>query len=102
MDPERDFYKQIALSLPETTVILTLGCGKFRLMGIKDKLGFIKNTKIPRLLDVGQCNDSYSAVKTALALSGLLKCGVNDLPLHLVLSWVEQKAVIILLTLLHL
>jgi hypothetical protein len=102
LDPERDFYKQIALSLPDTTVILTLGCGKFRLMGIKEKLGFIKNTQIPRLLDVGQCNDSYSAVKTALALSELLKVGVNDLPLHLVLSWVEQKAVIILLTLLHL
>lgn len=58
--------------------------------------------KIPRLIDVGQCNDSYSAVKVALALTEVLKVGVNELPLHLVLSWVEQKAVVILLTLLHL
>lgn len=66
-------------------------------------MGTVPNCpNIPRLLDVGQCNDAYSAVKVALALADILKCGVNDLPLHLVISWVEQKAVIILLTLLSL
>lgn len=70
---------------------------------MRDQLGtVVGNPNIPRLLDVGQCNDAYSAVKVAIALAGLLKVGVNDLPLHLVLSWVEQKAIVILLTLLHL
>ncbi len=64
---------------------MTLGCGKFRLLDMRDQMGTIGGdaTKIPRLLDVGQCNDSFSAVKTAIALAGILKCGVNDLPLHL-------------------
>ncbi|MBI4799643.1 MAG: hydroxylamine reductase, partial [Desulfarculus sp.] len=78
--------------------ILTLACGKFRFF---DKnLGAIAG--IPRLLDIGQCNDAYSAVQIALALAGAFNCGVNDLPLSLVLSWYEQKAVAILLSLLHL
>jgi hydroxylamine reductase len=69
---------------------LTLGCGKFRLLGQRETMGSVPNCPdIPRLLDVGQCNDAYSAVKVALALAEILKCGVNDLPLHLVLSWVE-------------
>ena len=83
---------------PKDTIILTLGCGKFRFFD-KD-LGTLG--ELPRLLDVGQCNDAYSAIKVALALSDVFGVGVNDLPLSIVLSWYEQKAVSILLTLLHL
>lgn len=90
------------LSLPTSSVVLTLGCGKFRLAGSREKMGNIPGTNVPRLLDVGQCNDSYSAVKTAISLAEVLKCGVNDLPLRLVLAWMEQKSVVIFLTLLHL
>jgi len=79
-------------------VVLTLACGKFRFFD-KD-LGQIGG--IPRLLDIGQCNDAYSAVQIAVALAGAFNCGVNDLPLSMILSWYEQKAVAILLTLLHL
>jgi hydroxylamine reductase len=79
-------------------VILTLACGKYRF----NKLDFGDIGGIPRLLDVGQCNDAYSAIQIALALAGAFECGVNDLPLSLILSWYEQKAVVILLTLLHL
>jgi len=79
-------------------VILTLACGKYRF----NKLDFGDIGGIPRLLDVGQCNDAYSAVKIAGALADAFDCGVNDLPLSLVLSWYEQKAVAILLTLLNL
>ena len=78
--------------------ILTLACGKFRF----NKLEFGDIGGIPRLLDVGQCNDAFSAVQIAVALAGAFECGVNDLPLSMVLSWYEQKAVCILLTLLHL
>jgi len=84
--------------VPKDCVILTLACGKYRF----NKLEFGDIGGIPRLLDVGQCNDAYSAVKIALALADAFKCGVNDLPLSLILSWYEQKAVAILLTLLHL
>jgi hydroxylamine reductase (hybrid-cluster protein) len=77
-------------------VVLTLACGKFRFFD--KKLGDIGG--IPRLLDVGQCNDAYSAIQIASALAGAFNCGVNDLPLSMVLSWYEQKAVAILLTLL--
>jgi len=78
------------LNLPKTAIVLTLGCAKFRLFGHKKEMGFLPGEgKIPRLIDVGQCNDSYSAVKVALALTDVLKVGVNELPLHLVLSWVE-------------
>ena len=83
---------------PADTVVLTLACGKFRFFD--KQLGDIGG--IPRLLDVGQCNDAYSAIQIAVALANAFECGVNDLPLSLVLSWYEQKAVAILLTLLHL
>ncbi len=94
----RNYYTEFAEKAPKDTVILTLACGKFRFN--KLELGDIGG--IPRLLDVGQCNDAYSAIQVAVALSKAFNCGVNDLPLSLVLSWYEQKAVAILLTLLHL
>ncbi len=95
---ERGYYTEFVEQTPPDTVILTLACGKFRFFD--KQLGDIGG--IPRLLDVGQCNDAYSAVQIALALADAFDCGVNDLPLTLVLSWYEQKAVAILLTLLHL
>lgn len=94
----RNYYTELATSLPEDTVILTLACGKYRF----NKLDFGTVAGLPRLLDVGQCNDAYSAIKIALALAEAFNCGVNDLPLSLILSWYEQKAVCILLTLLSL
>lgn len=96
--PGRSYYTEIVEKAPQDTVILTLGCGKFRFFD--RKLGAIG--EIPRLLDVGQCNDAYSAVRIALALADAFDCSVNELPLSLVLSWFEQKAVSILLTLLYL
>ncbi len=96
--PGRSYYTEFVEKAPKDTVILTLACGKFRFFD-KD-LGRID--EIPRLLDIGQCNDAYSAVKIALALADALKVSVNDLPLSLVLSWYEQKAVAILLSLLYL
>jgi hydroxylamine reductase len=96
--PGRNYYTEFAEKVPKDCVILTLACGKYRF----NKLDFGDIGGIPRLLDVGQCNDAYSAVKIAVALAGAFECGVNDLPLSLVLSWYEQKAVVILLTLLHL
>jgi len=94
----RDYYTQLAESVPDDCVIMTLACGKYRF----NKLEFGDIAGIPRLLDIGQCNDTYSAIQIAVALAGAFECGVNDLPLSLVLSWYEQKAVAILLTLLHL
>jgi len=96
--PGRNYYTEFVEKLPKDTVVLTLACGKFRFFD-KD-LGDIGG--IPRLLDVGQCNDAYSAIRIASALADAFDCGVNDLPLSMVLSWYEQKAVAILLTLLHL
>lgn len=96
--PGRNYYTKLVEQAPKDTVILTLACGKFRFNDLD--LGDIGG--IPRLLDIGQCNDAYSAVKIALALADAFDCGVNDLPLSLVLSWYEQKAVVILLSLLHL
>ncbi len=96
--PGRNYYTEFVEKTPKDTVILTLACGKFRFNHLD--LGDIGG--IPRMLDVGQCNDAYSAVKIALALSEAFGCGVNDLPLSFVLSWYEQKAVVILLSLLHL
>ena len=96
--PGRNYYTEFVEKAPADTVILTLACGKFRFFD--KKLGDIGG--IPRLLDVGQCNDAYSAVQIAVALSKAFEVGVNDLPLSMVLSWYEQKAVAILLTLLHL
>ena len=84
--------------MPDDCVILTLACGKYRF----NKLDFGTVAGLPRLLDVGQCNDAYSAIKIAAALADAFGVGVNELPLSLVLSWYEQKAVCILLTLLHL
>ncbi|MDR3458626.1 MAG: hydroxylamine reductase [Verrucomicrobiae bacterium] len=94
----RDYYTEFAESVPKDCVIMTLACGKFRF----NKLEFGTIGGIPRLLDIGQCNDAYSAIQIAVALSQAFNCGVNELPLSLVLSWYEQKAVAILLTLLHL
>ena len=94
----RSYYTDFVKKAPKDTVILTLACGKYRFNDLD--LGDIGG--IPRLLDMGQCNDAYGAVKVALALAEAFKCGVNDLPLSLVLSWYEQKAVCILLTLLSL
>jgi len=96
--PGRNYYTEFAEKAPKDTVILTLACGKFRF----NKLEFGEIGGIPRLLDMGQCNDAYSAIQVALALSKAFGVGVNELPLSLVLSWYEQKAVCILLTLLSL
>ena len=94
----RNYYTDFATAVPKDCVVLTLACGKFRF----NKLDFGTVGGLPRLLDCGQCNDAYSAIKIAGALAGAFNCTVNDLPLSLVLSWYEQKAVCILLTLLHL
>jgi hydroxylamine reductase len=96
--PGRNYYTEFAEKVPNDCVILTLACGKYRF----NKLDFGTIDGIPRLIDVGQCNNAYSAIQVALALAKAFNCGVNDLPLSLVLSWFEQKAVAILLTLLHL
>ncbi len=96
--PGRNYYTEFVEKVPEDCMVLTLACGKFRFFD-KD-LGDIGG--IPRLLDVGQCNDAYSAIKIAGALADAFNCGVNDLPLSMVLSWYEQKAVAILLTLFYL
>ncbi|MEV3809207.1 hydroxylamine reductase [Aeromonas dhakensis] len=95
---ERAYYTEFAKAIPQDSLLLTLGCGKYKF----NKLDFGYIGGIPRLLDVGQCNDAYSAIQLALALSEAFECGVNDLPLTLVLSWFEQKAIVILLTLLAL
>ena len=96
--PGRNYYTEFVEKVPADCVVLTLACGKFRFF---DKnLGDIGG--IPRLLDVGQCNDAYSAIQIAVALAGAFECDVNDLPLSFILSWYEQKAVVILLTLFHL
>ncbi|MDH7602682.1 MAG: hydroxylamine reductase [Armatimonadota bacterium] len=96
--PGRNYYTEFAQLVPEDCVILTLACGKYRF----NKLDFGSIDGIPRLIDIGQCNDAYSAVQIALALSEAFGVSVNELPLSLVLSWYEQKAVAILLTLLAL
>jgi hydroxylamine reductase len=96
--PGRDYYTELVEKIPQDCVVLTLACGKFRFFD--KELGDIGG--IPRLLDVGQCNDAYSAIQIAVALAGAFECGVNDLPLSMILSWYEQKACVILLTLLYL
>ena len=95
---ERSYYTELAKAVPEDCVILTLACGKYRF----NKLAFGEVAGLPRLMDMGQCNDAYSAVQVTLALAKALECGVNDLPLSLVLSWYEQKAIAVVLTLLWL
>ena len=94
----RNYYTDFVKMTPQDTVILTLACGKYRFNDLE--LGSIG--ELPRLMDIGQCNDAYSAIKIALALAEEFDCSVNELPLSMVLSWYEQKAVSILLTLLHL
>ena len=96
--PGRNYYTEFVKQTPPDTVVLTLACGKYRFNDLD--LGTIGG--LPRLMDVGQCNDAYSAIQIAVALADAFGCGVNDLPLSMVLSWYEQKAVCILLTLLHL
>ncbi len=96
--PGRNYFTEFVEKAPNDTAILTLGCGKFRFFDLD--LGAIDG--VPRLLDVGQCNDAYSAIVVATALAEALDVGINDLPLSMILSWYEQKAVAILLTLFHL
>jgi hydroxylamine reductase len=96
--PGRNYYTEFVRQTPSDTVVLTLACGKFRFNDMD--LGTIGG--LPRIMDMGQCNDAYSAIRVATALAEAFKCGVGDLPLTLVLSWYEQKAVCILLTLLSL
>ena len=96
--PGRNYYTELAQAVPDDCVILTLACGKYRF----NKLDFGDIGGLPRLLDIGQCNDAYSAIRIALALADAFDTDVNSLPLSLILSWYEQKAVVILLTLLHL
>ena len=96
--PGRNYYTELARQIPKDCVILTLACGKFRF----NHLDFGTIGGIPRLLDIGQCNDAHSAIVIAKALAGAFNCSVNDLPLSLFLSWYEQKAVVILLSLLSL
>jgi len=97
-EPGRNYFADFAQNTPKESLILTLGCGKYRIRNYD--YGDVEG--IPRLLDMGQCNDSYGAIQTALALAKVFNCGVNDLPLTLVVSWFEQKAVAVLLTLLSL
>ncbi|CQR75106.1 Hydroxylamine reductase [Sporomusa ovata DSM 2662] len=96
--PGRNYYTEFVKKAPQDTVILTLACGKYRFNDLN--IGEIGG--LPRIMDMGQCNDAYSAIQVAVALADAFKCGVNDLPLTLILSWYEQKAVCILLTLLAL
>ncbi|HOF29125.1 MAG TPA: hypothetical protein PLY06_07155, partial [Anaerolineaceae bacterium] len=95
---ERQYYTDVALALPQDTIILTAGCAKYRY----NKLGLGEIGGIPRVLDAGQCNDSYSLVLIAQALASAFNCTVNDLPLSFDIAWYEQKAVIVLLALLSL
>eukprot|EP00798_Chlamydomonas_sp_ICE-L_P017973 gene17973-24378_t len=99
-EPQRAYYSQLAKVLPTDTMVLTLGCGKFRIFD--QPFGDLPGTGLPRLLDMGQCNDAYSALVVATELSKAFDCSVNDLPLSIDISWFEQKAVSILLTLLSL
>ncbi|NTV43615.1 MAG: hydroxylamine reductase, partial [Syntrophobacteraceae bacterium] len=96
--PGRNYYTEFVEKVPKDCIVLTLACGKFRFFDkdLGNILGF------PRIMDMGQCNDAYSAIQVAVALSKVFNVGVNDLPLSLILSWYEQKAVAILLTLLYL
>jgi hydroxylamine reductase len=96
--PGRNYYTEFAEATPQDTMILTLGCGKYRFYA--HDFGTVAG--LPRLLDLGQCNDAYSALLIAQALAGAFNCGVNELPLSLIVSWFEQKAAAVLLTLLAL
>lgn len=101
-EPGRNYYQEFAAATPPDSIVLTLGCGKYRIREHEYGTINLNGVEIPRLLDMGQCNDSYGAIQVTLALAKAFECGVNDLPLTLVISWFEQKAVAVLLTLLHL
>ncbi|KTF68639.1 hydroxylamine reductase [Sphingomonas sp. HT-1] len=96
--PGRNYFHDLAMATPQDSLVLTLGCGKFRFN--REELGSING--VPRVLDIGQCNDAYSAIRIATAMAEALGVGVNDLPLHYAISWFEQKATAVLLTMLHL
>ena len=96
--PGRNYYTDFAKKVPKDSIILTLACGKYRF----NDIDFGEIDGIPRLLDVGQCNDAYSAIMVASELAKIFNCSINELPLYFILSWYEQKAVCILLTLLSL
>jgi len=96
--PGRNYYTEFAEKSPDDTIILTLACGKFRF----NKLDLGTVAGFPKVLDVGQCNDAYGAIQIALALANAFECDVNDLPLSYIISWYEQKAVVVLLTMLSL
>lgn len=96
--PDRNYYTEFVEQVPEDCIVLTLACGKFRFFD--KQMGSIEG--LPRLMDVGQCNDAYSAIKIALGLANAFKVSVNEIPLSLIISWYEQKAIAVLLTLLHL
>ncbi len=96
--PGRNYYTEFVKQTPQDSIILTLACGKYRF----NDLDLGKIGPFPRILDMGQCNDAYGAIQVAVALAGAFECEVNDLPLSMVLSWYEQKAVCILLSLFHL
>ena len=97
-EPGRNYFSDFAHGAPQDSLVMTLGCGKYR---IRD-FDYGTVAGLPRFLDMGQCNDAYGAIQVALALANAFNCGVNDLPLTLCISWFEQKAVAVLLTLLHL
>jgi hydroxylamine reductase len=97
-EPGRNYFSDFAQAAPEDSFILTLGCGKYRIRNFD----YGEHLGLPRLMDMGQCNDAYGAIAVASALADAFECSVNDLPLTIVLSWFEQKAVAVLLTLLHL
>jgi hydroxylamine reductase len=97
-EPGRNYFSEFAQKTPQDSLILTLGCGKYRIRNYD--YGTVAG--LPRLLDMGQCNDAFGAIQVALALSKAFGCGVNDLPLSLIISWFEQKAVAVFLTLLYL
>lgn len=100
-EANRRYYERLSAMLPKNAMVLTLGCAKYRLVG--QDFGMLPGTQLPRLLDMGQCNDSYAAIQVAVALAEATgSASVNDLPLSLDISWFEQKAVAVLLSLLHL
>jgi hydroxylamine reductase len=102
-EPGRNYFSEFASNTPPDSLVLTLGCGKYRIRD--NEYGTLELEgvgPVPRLLDMGQCNDAYGAIQVAVALSEAFDCGVNDLPLTIVLSWFEQKAVAVLLSLLAL
>jgi len=101
-EPGRNYFSEFAQATPQDSLILTLGCGKYRIRDFDYGTIDIGGVEVPRLLDMGQCNDSFGAIQVALALAEAFDCGVNDLPLTLEISWFEQKAVAVLLSLLHL